>query len=684
MASQIKTLAAIKSNVLFGGADASNIKVLVNQKDIINIKEGDIVFQNGEPADRIFLLLEGEIKIKYSTVVEGQKIFIKHPGEFFGEAEYLENIARRSSAVAQVDSLLFVVKKKELDELISKYPVVLSNLQGLKEIPQLKTIIEEADDFPVPEFPQEEKEESEDRPVSFDEITSFSTTTEEFQKFFPDTTPATDDEVKPDAEQPEEKINEEEKSFSFDDLDSVFSSPEPKEFDISKFGEIESTFDTGNVQPESEITPSFDESFNVNTENLDQIKSELEAAEQEFLMKLKEKETPPAGLNNEQLKMLIEAAKTVNSNVKIDEVLSSIVNAASALTKSDRGTLYIFDREKGELWSRIIRGENIEEIRLKVGQGIAGWVAETGEIVNLDDVSADERFDSHMDLLSGYETKSMLCFPINNRDGLTVGVLQLLNSADGKFSKLDEDFLGALSAHAAIALENASLVQQILRNDRITYLGKVANFIISDLRKPILTIKHYAEHIKKKNITPDIRQVLDMIVEQTTNIIGLVQTTLSYSEGKTILQTKVQSLNSVMDEILEMLAEYVESMNVKLFKKYGKDIHVKVDKKELYQAFFQITKNACEAMPEGGNLYISTYPEEDSVSISFKDIGLGIPPSLQERVFEPFMTHGKKNGVGLGLPLAEKIVKEHGGSLVVESEVGEGATFIIKLPVYTQ
>ncbi|MBS4000673.1 MAG: GAF domain-containing sensor histidine kinase, partial [Desulfobulbaceae bacterium] len=391
----------------------------------------------------------------------------------------------------------------------------------------------------------------------------------------------------------------------------------------------------------------------------------------------------PDGLGNDQLKMLIEAAKIVNSNVTIDEVLNSIVNAATSLTNADRGTLYIFDREKGELWSRIIRGENIEEIRLKLGQGIAGWVAENGETVNLEDVSADERFDSRTDLMTGYETKSMLCFPIKNKDELTVGVLQLINSSKGKFLQTDEDLLAALSAHAAIALENASLVQQLLRNDRITYLGKVANFIISDLRKPILTIKHYAEHIKKKNITPDIRQVLDMIVEQTTNIIGLVQTTLSYSEGKTILQTKVQSLNTVMDEILEMLAEYVESMNVKLFKKYGKDVYVKVDKKELYQALFQITKNACEAMPEGGNFYISTAPEENSVTLSFKDIGLGIPPALKERVFEPFMTHGKKNGVGLGLPLAEKIIKEHGGEITIESEVGEGANFIVKLPIYS-
>lgn len=677
MASQIKTLAAIKSNVLFGGMDASTIKVPVNQKDVLNVNEGDIIFQNGEPADRIFLLLEGEVKIKYSTVVEGQKIFIKNPGDFFGEAEYLEGIARRSSAVAQVNSLIFVVKKKELDDLISKHPAILTNLQGLKEIPQLKTIVEESEDSFQPDFETADTDTTKEESLPTDDFSLHSTTTEEFQKYFPDSVEQSSTETVPE----ELPTLDEEKTFSFDDLESLYSPKEPEEFDLSKYEEKE--LNLPGEDQFSEVTSQFDETFEDKSSNLDAIKDELEAAEKEFLSKIKEKKVPPDGLSNDQLKMLIEASKIVNSNVTIDEVLTSIVNAATSLTNADRGTLYIFDREKGELWSRVIRGENIEEIRLKVGQGIAGWVAETGDTVNLADVSTDERFDSRTDLMTGYETKSMLCFPIKNKDGYTVGVVQLINSLKGKFLQIDEDLLAALSAHAAIALENASLVQQLLRNDRITYLGKVANFIISDLRKPILTIKHYAEHIKKKNITPDIRQVLDMIVEQTTNIIGLVQTTLSYSEGKTILQTKVQSLNTVMDEILEMLAEYVESMNVKLFKKYGRDVYVKVDKKELYQALFQITKNACEAMPEGGNFYISTVPEESSVNISFKDIGLGIPPSLKERVFEPFMTHGKKNGVGLGLPLAEKIIKEHGGEISIESEVGEGANFIVKLPIYT-
>ena len=121
------------------------------------------------------------------------------------------------------------------------------------------------------------------------------------------------------------------------------------------------------------------------------------------------------GLSSEQLKLIINAAKLVNSNIKLDEILNVIVQAASSITNADRGTLYIVDISSGELWSKIIRGDDIEEIRLKIGQGLAGWVAQTGETVNIEDVSKDNRFDPDIDKQTGYKTKSMLCFQLKTR-----------------------------------------------------------------------------------------------------------------------------------------------------------------------------------------------------------------------------------------------------------------------------
>ena len=196
-----------------------------------------------------------------------------------------------------------------------------------------------------------------------------------------------------------------------------------------------------------------------------------------------------------------------------------------------------------------------------------------------------------------------------------------------------------------------------------------------------MTVKHFAEYIKKKQVPADVNQALDMLIEQASSAITLVQTTLNYTEGKTQIQTKSQSINQALDHILLMLAEFVEERKVKLFKRYDKDVLVFLDKEEFYQACYQLTKNACNAMPDGGNLYFVTKISGDSVEISIRDTGLGIPESIKERIFEPFMSQGKKPGVGLGLAIVEKIIKDHNGSISVDSVLGEGATFTLKLPL---
>ncbi|MEG8989136.1 ATP-binding protein [Ignavibacteria bacterium 4148-Me] len=387
----------------------------------------------------------------------------------------------------------------------------------------------------------------------------------------------------------------------------------------------------------------------------------------------------------DQLQMIIKAAELVNSTIKIDEVLKNIVEVATELTDADRGTLYLIDKEKNELWSLIAMGSEIKEIRLKIGEGMAGYVARTGEILNIKDVSKDSRYRSDFDKASGYETKNALTFPIKNKKGEIIGVLQLLNSKKGEFSKYDEELLNAMSIHSAIALQNAELVEKLLQAERVQSLGKMANFLIQDIKKPILVSKRYAEHLKNKNLSPDNVQIVDMLLEQLNHVADLVQTTSSYSEGKTILRTITVSLNKTLTDYSTRIETYVESRNCKIVNEFDKDVNVKLDVKEFYQCYMHLIKNACDAMPDGGTITISTKKEEKDkkVKILFSDTGLGIAESLKEKIFEPFFTQGKKEGTGLGLSITKQIVEAHGGKIEVQSSLGEGATFVITLPTVT-
>ncbi len=382
----------------------------------------------------------------------------------------------------------------------------------------------------------------------------------------------------------------------------------------------------------------------------------------------------------EQLKMIIAAAESVNSTIKIDDVLQTIVDTACSLTSADRGTLYLVDREKNEIWSKIAVGEKTLEIRLKLGEGLAGHVAKTGEIINSKNVHNDPRFNTDFDKISGYTTRDMICFPIKNRLGEIIGVIQLLNNKRGEFSKVDEEFLEALSIHSAIAIQNAEMVEKLLEIERGQTLGKMANFLIQDIKKPVLVSKRYAEHLASRNVTPEIKQVIDMLLEQLTQVSDLVQTISSYASGKAILRTIAVSLNKTLDDYASRMNSFVQSRNCVIEKEYDKDVHVKLDTKEFFLCFQHIIKNACDAMPESGRILISTKRDGSKVKISFKDNGLGIPEGVKDKIFEPFISHGKKEGTGLGLTITKKIVEAHNGVIEVESGLGEGTKVTITLP----
>ncbi len=385
-------------------------------------------------------------------------------------------------------------------------------------------------------------------------------------------------------------------------------------------------------------------------------------------------------LQTDQLRKIIKASQLVNSNIKIDDVLQNVVTVATDLTNADRGTLYLIDRENNELWSKIAMGSETKEIRLKMGEGIAGWVAQNRETVNIEDVKEDERFSSDFDRSSGYETKSMLCFPIKNRDDVIVGVLQLLNSKQGKFSEQDEEFLSAISIQCALALQNAEMLEKLLKGERVSSLGKMTNFLIQDIKKPVLVSKRYAEHLKSKDINKDAAQIVEMILDQLTQVADLVQTTSSYAEGKAVLRTSRISFNEVINEFTDRLESFVKSKGSQVELNLGDDVKVQLDSKEFFQGYNHLIKNACDAMPDGGRIKVSTKADKNDVTLIVQDEGIGISENLIDKIFDPFMTHGKKEGTGLGLTITKKIVEGHSGTIEAESLLGEGSTIYIRLP----
>jgi phosphoserine phosphatase RsbU/P len=168
-----------------------------------------------------------------------------------------------------------------------------------------------------------------------------------------------------------------------------------------------------------------------------------------------------------ELSTIVEATKRLNSTLDLAELLSIILQLTTRHTGAERGTVFLVDHEHSQIWSLIGLGLDQQEIRLPTNRGIAGWVAEHGESVNLEDAYTDSRFESEVDLRLGFRTRSILSLPIRNKNGETIGVLQLLNKKNGPFTRSDEAMLRAISDHVALALENAQLHREMLQKQRM-------------------------------------------------------------------------------------------------------------------------------------------------------------------------------------------------------------------------
>lgn len=164
-----------------------------------------------------------------------------------------------------------------------------------------------------------------------------------------------------------------------------------------------------------------------------------------------------------QAKALMELSVLVNSTLDTREIRKRAIEAATCLVNAETGSLLLVDRETGELFFEVALGEKgsaLKEIRLAKGQGIAGWVAETGESLIVHDVASDPRFFKGADAKSTFRTRNIICVPVKTKENI-LGVLQAINKNEGSFDDEDREGLSALANQVAIAIENANLYEEL-------------------------------------------------------------------------------------------------------------------------------------------------------------------------------------------------------------------------------
>ena len=201
--------------------------------------------------------------------------------------------------------------------------------------------------------------------------------------------------------------------------------------------------------------------------------------------------------NQRGVAALLRATTTLGQSLDLETTLRAVMDQARDLMQADRSTLFLLNRETNELWTKVAKadGKTIVEIRIPANKGIAGYVASTGQPLNITDAYDDPRFDPSTDQQTGYRTRTVLCLPVHNAKGELIGVTQLINKNQGTFTTSDEEFLRAFNSQAGMALQNSQLFQNVMveKQYQKDMLQSLSDAVIStDLQGRVVTINEAA------------------------------------------------------------------------------------------------------------------------------------------------------------------------------------------------
>jgi signal transduction histidine kinase len=171
------------------------------------------------------------------------------------------------------------------------------------------------------------------------------------------------------------------------------------------------------------------------------------------------------------------------------------------------------------------------------------------------------------------------------------------------------------------------------------------------------------------------------MIHQVDRFVKMAQEILDFSKGQSSMNIQELDFAEVMNSVLDFIQKDLEKNKVELVRKTSFAGKVKMDQDKIVRVFYNIASNARDAMPQGGSLTVITEKQNDFVKIDFKDSGTGMPEEVKKRIFEPFMTFGKKHGTGLGMSIVKKVIDDHKGRIDIESEMGKGTTIHVYLPL---
>ena len=410
-----------------------------------------------------------------------------------------------------------------------------------------------------------------------------------------------------------------------------------------------------------------------------------------------------------RLAALNAVSKTVSSSLNLGEILSSTIDKILEADEPDSVRIYLLDDGKKVLNLVAYKGLSTDFINKpiirsrKPGNGLLGRTVVDGETKVID--NTQQSTIPHVDLLTEEGLQSTAYIPLITRRA-TTGVMCVSSRAPNKFSIEFVEFLTAIGNHIGVAVDNFHMYkiikeayqdlkeaqEQVVWTEKLASLGKLAATIAHEINNPLagvlnyirLMIKILARNRVSHEKLEDIARYLKLVESEIARCGEIVKDLLAFSR-RTKITIESNRIEDIIDKTLNLISHDLDMKEIQLQKSIELNLpKVQCDFKQIQQVFLNLVYNASEAMANGGTLTVTANRASGSkefLEVVISDTGSGIAKEDMENIFDPFFTtKEEEKGVGLGLSVVYGIIAKHNGTIEVESELGKGSTFKVRLP----
>jgi signal transduction histidine kinase/pSer/pThr/pTyr-binding forkhead associated (FHA) protein len=396
------------------------------------------------------------------------------------------------------------------------------------------------------------------------------------------------------------------------------------------------------------------------------------------------------------LTIMYEASLAVSHILDLDQLLDRILELIFRSVKADRGCILLRNPDTGQLDPRALRCRGDRQERITVSRTVVDHVLRESQGVLVADASQDERFNTGQSIVR-FGIREVICVPMKGRHE-TLGVLYLdtrttareyaeRKTATGKFTEDHLRLAVAVGHQAALAVEETRYHRALLQAERLAAVGQTIAALSHDLKNILQGLKSGSEILKmglgEKNEVL-LQQGWKNIEKNQEKIYNLVMDMLSYSKEREPALEETD-LNEVVRDAVDLLTARAKELGVRLDVSLEDGLPTaQADADAIHRALLNVIGNALDAVEQrkAPRVMVGTRkdPEAGWVRILVRDNGVGIPADRLPDLFKPFVSTKGSRGTGLGLAVSKKILREHGGDILVQSQAGTGSLFILRLP----